>query len=46
MQLQLQFAAEEEEEAAKGVPQVHEVNRSTFVAAALDLEDEQCIFLR
>ncbi|KAJ7821058.1 hypothetical protein B0H13DRAFT_1920967 [Mycena leptocephala] len=41
MQLRLQFAAEEEEEAAKGVPQVHEVNRSTFVAAALDLEDEQ-----
>ncbi|KAJ7851553.1 hypothetical protein B0H13DRAFT_2360044 [Mycena leptocephala] len=41
MQLRLQFAAEEEEEAAKGVPQVHEVSPSTFIAAGLDLEDEQ-----
>jgi hypothetical protein len=45
MQLRLQFAAEEEEEAAKGVPQVHEVSPSTFIAAGLDLEDEQYVFL-
>ncbi|KAJ7482922.1 hypothetical protein B0H11DRAFT_1723465, partial [Mycena galericulata] len=41
MQVRLQFAAEEEKEVEAGVPGVHEVSPSTFVAAGLDLEEEQ-----
>ncbi|KAJ7718483.1 hypothetical protein DFH07DRAFT_973264 [Mycena maculata] len=41
MQVRLQFAAEEEKDKEAGIPAVHEVSPSTFVAAALDLEEEQ-----
>jgi hypothetical protein len=44
MEVRLQFAKEEEEEAQKGTPTLHEVTPSSFVAAGLDLEDQQCVF--
>ncbi|KAJ7231207.1 hypothetical protein C8J57DRAFT_1533818 [Mycena rebaudengoi] len=40
-QVRLKFAAEEAEEEAKGVPSIHSVSPSTFIAVALDVEDEQ-----
>ncbi|KAJ7448726.1 hypothetical protein FB451DRAFT_1343295 [Mycena latifolia] len=40
-QIRLDFAEEEAAEAARGVPSVHDVSPSTFVAAGLDLEGEQ-----
>ncbi|KAJ7081909.1 hypothetical protein C8R43DRAFT_1092812 [Mycena crocata] len=41
MQVRLQFATEEEEEAKKGVPGLHQVTPSGFVTAGLELEDLQ-----
>ncbi|KAJ6518038.1 hypothetical protein C8R47DRAFT_960048 [Mycena vitilis] len=41
MEVRLQFAKEEEEEAAKGVPALHEVTPSAFITAGLDLEEQQ-----
>ncbi|KAF8171732.1 hypothetical protein K438DRAFT_1981883 [Mycena galopus ATCC 62051] len=40
-QVRLQFAKEEAEEAARGVPSVHDISASSFVSAGLDLEEEQ-----
>ncbi|KAF8137962.1 hypothetical protein K438DRAFT_1526094, partial [Mycena galopus ATCC 62051] len=40
-QVRLQFAKEEAEEAARGLPSVHDVSASSFISAALDLEEEQ-----
>ncbi|KAJ7500190.1 hypothetical protein B0H11DRAFT_2225734 [Mycena galericulata] len=40
-EVRLRFATAEEEEAAKGVPAVHDVTPSSFIAAGLDLEGEQ-----
>ncbi|KAJ7078749.1 hypothetical protein B0H15DRAFT_954431 [Mycena belliarum] len=40
-QVRLQFAEEEAEEAARGVPLIHDVSPSSFITAALDLEEEQ-----
>ncbi|KAJ7642666.1 hypothetical protein DFH06DRAFT_1137218 [Mycena polygramma] len=42
MDVRLQFATEEAEEAKGGVPALHEVTPSSFVVAGLDLEDQQC----
>jgi hypothetical protein len=41
MEVRLQFAKEEEEEAKKGMPALHEVTPSGFVAAGLELEEQQ-----
>ncbi|KAK6968964.1 CxC2 domain-containing protein [Favolaschia claudopus] len=41
MEVRLQFAREEEEEAKKGSIALHEVSPSSFVAAGLELEDQQ-----
>ncbi|KAJ7851559.1 hypothetical protein B0H13DRAFT_2360051 [Mycena leptocephala] len=41
MEVRLQFATEEAEEAKKGVPALHEVTPSSFITAGLELEDEQ-----
>ncbi|KAK6996617.1 CxC2 domain-containing protein [Favolaschia claudopus] len=41
MEVRLQFAKEEEEEAKKGGIALHEVSPSGFVAAGLELEDQQ-----
>ncbi|KAJ6467623.1 hypothetical protein C8R47DRAFT_942443, partial [Mycena vitilis] len=41
MDVRLQFATEEAEEAKGGVPALHEVTPSSFVVAGLDLEDQQ-----
>ncbi|KAJ7800235.1 hypothetical protein B0H14DRAFT_2387450 [Mycena olivaceomarginata] len=41
MEVRLQFAKEEEKEAKEGTPWLHEVTPSAFVAAGLDLEDQQ-----
>ncbi|KAJ7085995.1 hypothetical protein B0H15DRAFT_923193 [Mycena belliarum] len=40
-QVRLQFAEEEAAEAERGVPSIHDVSPSTFVAAGLDVENEQ-----
>ncbi|KAF8192329.1 hypothetical protein K438DRAFT_1970135 [Mycena galopus ATCC 62051] len=40
-EVRLQFTKEEAEEAARGVPSVHDVSASSFIAAGLDLEEEQ-----
>ncbi|KAF7341816.1 hypothetical protein MSAN_02036600 [Mycena sanguinolenta] len=40
-EVKLQFATEEEEEAKKGFPALHEVSRSGFITAGLELEDQQ-----
>jgi hypothetical protein len=40
-EVRLQFAQEEEEEAKQGLPALHEVTPSSFVAAGLELEDQQ-----
>ncbi|KAJ7856413.1 hypothetical protein B0H13DRAFT_1902672 [Mycena leptocephala] len=40
-QVRLQFSKEEDAEIARGVPSVHDVSPSSFVAAGLDLEEEQ-----
>ncbi|KAJ7071702.1 hypothetical protein B0H15DRAFT_925776 [Mycena belliarum] len=40
-QVRLQFAEEEADEAARGVPSIHDVSPSSFITAALDLEEEQ-----
>jgi hypothetical protein len=45
MEVRLQFAKEEEKEAKEGTPWLHEVTPSAFVAAGLDLEDQQCVTL-
>jgi hypothetical protein len=39
MEVRLQFVKEEEEEARKGIPTLHE----GFIAAGLELEEQQCI---
>lgn len=39
--VQLQLAQEEADQAAMGVPSLHEVSASLFIVAALDLEDQQ-----
>lgn len=41
--IRLAFAREEEEQAAKGIPAVHEVSPSTFIIAGLDLEEQQYV---
>ncbi|KAK7050119.1 CxC2 domain-containing protein [Favolaschia claudopus] len=41
LEVRLQFAKEEEEEAKKGGTSLHEVSPSGFVAAGLELEDQQ-----
>ncbi|KAF8209815.1 hypothetical protein K438DRAFT_1960048 [Mycena galopus ATCC 62051] len=46
MDVRLQFAKEEEEEAQKGVPALHEVTPSGFVTAGLELEEQQCVELK
>ncbi|KAF7348390.1 CxC2 domain-containing protein [Mycena sanguinolenta] len=40
-EVRLQFTKEEAEEAARGVPPVHDVSPSAFITAGLDLEEEQ-----
>ncbi|KAJ7839074.1 hypothetical protein B0H13DRAFT_1650401 [Mycena leptocephala] len=40
-QVRLQFSKEEAEEAARGVPSLHDISPSSFIAAGLDLEEEQ-----
>ncbi|KAJ6473046.1 hypothetical protein C8R45DRAFT_1103639 [Mycena sanguinolenta] len=40
-QVRLQFTTEEAEEAARGVPSLHDVSPGAFIAAGLDLEEEQ-----
>jgi hypothetical protein len=42
-QVRLQFSKEEAEEAARGVPSLHDLSPSSFIAAGLDLEEEQCV---
>jgi hypothetical protein len=37
----LQFSEEEAEEASRRVPSLHDVSPSSFIVAALDLEEEQ-----
>ena len=39
--VRLQLAQEEANRAAMGVPSLHEVSASSFIVAALDLEDQQ-----
>ncbi|KAJ7022857.1 hypothetical protein C8F04DRAFT_1272158 [Mycena alexandri] len=39
-----EFVRQEEEDAKEGLPVVHEVGASAFLASGLDLEAEQCIF--
>ncbi|KAJ7692647.1 hypothetical protein B0H14DRAFT_3531447 [Mycena olivaceomarginata] len=41
MEVRLQFAKEEEEDARKGVPALHDVSPSGFVTAGLELEEQQ-----
>ncbi|KAJ7834834.1 hypothetical protein B0H13DRAFT_1653010 [Mycena leptocephala] len=41
MEVRLQFAKEEEEDALKGVPALHDVTPSGFINAGLGLEEEQ-----
>ncbi|KAK7053876.1 CxC2 domain-containing protein [Favolaschia claudopus] len=41
MEVRLQFAKEEEEEAKRGLGALHEVSPSGFIAAGLELEDQQ-----
>lgn len=41
--IRLAFAKEEEEQAAKGIPAIHEVSPSTFIIAGLDLEEQQYV---
>ncbi|KAK7052722.1 CxC2 domain-containing protein [Favolaschia claudopus] len=41
MEVRLQFAKEEEDEAKRGNSALHEVSPSSFVAAGLELEDQQ-----
>ncbi|KAJ6450007.1 hypothetical protein C8R47DRAFT_999048 [Mycena vitilis] len=41
MEVRLQFANEEAEEAKLGMPSLHEVTPSSFITAGLDLEDQQ-----
>lgn len=43
MEVRLQFANEEAEEAKNGVPAVHEVTPSSFIVAGLELEHQQCV---
>ncbi|KAJ7695247.1 hypothetical protein B0H14DRAFT_3530298 [Mycena olivaceomarginata] len=45
MEVRLQFAKEEEEDARKGVPALHDVSPSGFVTAGLELEEQQCVAL-
>lgn len=45
MEVRLQFAKEEEEDARKGVLALHDVSPSGFVTAGLELEEEQCVTL-
>jgi hypothetical protein len=45
MEVHLQFAKEEEEEAKKGMPLLHEVTPSAFIAARLELEEQQYVCL-
>ncbi|KAJ7791850.1 hypothetical protein B0H14DRAFT_2395267 [Mycena olivaceomarginata] len=45
MEVRLQFAKEEEEEAKKGMPLLHKVTPSTFIAAGLELEEQQYVHL-
>ncbi|KAJ7436476.1 hypothetical protein B0H11DRAFT_2364591 [Mycena galericulata] len=40
-EVRLQFAQEEAKEAERGVPSLHDVSPSTFIASALELEEEQ-----
>ncbi|KAF8169323.1 hypothetical protein K438DRAFT_1983394 [Mycena galopus ATCC 62051] len=40
-QVRLQFTKEEAADAARGMPSMHDVSASSFIAAALDLEEEQ-----
>ncbi|KAJ7745164.1 hypothetical protein B0H14DRAFT_2637194 [Mycena olivaceomarginata] len=40
-EVRLKFAQEEEEEAKNGVPVLHEVTPSSFIAAGLELEEQQ-----
>ncbi|KAF7325365.1 CxC2 domain-containing protein [Mycena sanguinolenta] len=40
-QVRLQFTKEEADEAARGVPAVHDVSASSFISAGLDLEEDQ-----
>lgn len=45
MEVRLQFAKDEEEGAKLGVPALHEVTPSGFIAAGLELEEQQCVLL-
>ncbi|KAF7351520.1 CxC2 domain-containing protein [Mycena sanguinolenta] len=40
-ELKVKFATEEEEESKKGLPALHEVTPSSFIAAGLELEEQQ-----
>ncbi|KAF7345205.1 CxC2 domain-containing protein [Mycena sanguinolenta] len=40
-EVRLKFATEEEEEAKRGTPPLHEVTPSSFITAGLELEDQQ-----
>jgi hypothetical protein len=39
----LRFEKEEAEHVQNGVPGIHSVSPSSFVAAGLEVEDEQCV---
>ena len=39
--VRLQFSQEEAAEASRGVPSLHDVTRSGFIAEALDIEEQQ-----
>lgn len=41
MEVRLQFATEEAAEVEKGLPPLHEVTPSAFIAAGLELEEQQ-----
>jgi hypothetical protein len=45
MEVQPQFTKDEEEGAKLGVPTLHEVTPSGFIAAGLELEEQQCVLL-
>ena len=42
-EVKLKFLAEEAEEEKKGIPRIHAVSPSEFIALGLELEDEQYV---
>jgi hypothetical protein len=46
MEVRLQFQREEEEAAKKGLPAKHKITPSAFMTECLEIEDEQCVYMR